>query len=218
MSSKTAAPVLLGRSILPAPMPLRRFAAGLARASRTRPYSSTSVARQQQPEKRDDRPQQTLKQHFWLRAESKPGERRSILLPEHVERLLKAGHRVTVERSRLRCAADEEYERVLPAKWPLVRHPPTSVRPFPSDLSDGHFRAFARACRSQRDHGRMPHGMPSFWASRSFPMMYISVRLSGIREIALSSCVFHVSRMNRSCTSTYTLRTSSRDRRAPKKF
>lgn len=58
------------------------------------------------------------KHHFWLRAEAKKNERRSILLPEHVERLLQAGHRVTVERSRLRCAPDAEYQRLL--KEPLA--------------------------------------------------------------------------------------------------
>jgi len=53
------------------------------------------------------------KHHFWLRAETKTAERRSILLPEHVARLLQDGHKVTVERSALRCASDAEYERLL---------------------------------------------------------------------------------------------------------
>ena len=35
--------------------------------------------------------------HFWLRAEQKPFEHRSLLLPEHVKELVKAGHKVTVE-------------------------------------------------------------------------------------------------------------------------
>jgi lysyl-tRNA synthetase class 2 len=50
--------------------------------------------------------------HFWLRAECKAHERRTILLPEHCAQLVRAGHRVTVERSDARCIADERYAEV----------------------------------------------------------------------------------------------------------
>ncbi|KAL6069914.1 Saccharopine dehydrogenase [Balamuthia mandrillaris] len=50
--------------------------------------------------------------HFWLRAEQKPNEHRTLLLPEHVAQLLSAGHRVTVERSHMRCIPDEDYARL----------------------------------------------------------------------------------------------------------
>jgi len=48
--------------------------------------------------------------HFWLRHETKPNERRTGLLPEHVKQLLSAGHQVTVENSPVRCAPDAEYQ------------------------------------------------------------------------------------------------------------
>ena len=51
--------------------------------------------------------------HFWLRHETKPNERRTALLPEHVAKLLAAGHSVTVEYSPVRCAPDEEYKQVM---------------------------------------------------------------------------------------------------------
>jgi saccharopine dehydrogenase (NAD+, L-lysine-forming) len=50
--------------------------------------------------------------HFWLRHETKPNEARTALLPEHVKTLLAAGHKVTVEHSPVRCAPDNEYEKV----------------------------------------------------------------------------------------------------------
>jgi len=50
--------------------------------------------------------------HFWLRAEVKPLEKRTPLMPEHAQQLLQSGHRVTVERSLERCIPDEEYEKI----------------------------------------------------------------------------------------------------------
>eukprot|EP01121_Diplochlamys_sp_Union-15-3_P010244 TRINITY_DN2859_c0_g2_i1.p1 TRINITY_DN2859_c0_g2~~TRINITY_DN2859_c0_g2_i1.p1 ORF type:complete len:367 (-),score=72.95 TRINITY_DN2859_c0_g2_i1:106-1206(-) len=50
--------------------------------------------------------------HFWLRAESKPLERRTILPPQHVQRLITAGHKVTVEQSKQRCFDDDEYKHI----------------------------------------------------------------------------------------------------------
>eukprot|EP01129_Flabellula_baltica_P009114 TRINITY_DN3668_c0_g1_i1.p1 TRINITY_DN3668_c0_g1~~TRINITY_DN3668_c0_g1_i1.p1 ORF type:complete len:391 (-),score=85.33 TRINITY_DN3668_c0_g1_i1:17-1189(-) len=50
--------------------------------------------------------------HFWLRAECKPLERRTILMPKHVDTLIQNGHTVTVEKSGQRSVPIEEYEQV----------------------------------------------------------------------------------------------------------
>lgn len=50
--------------------------------------------------------------HFWLRDEVKPGERRTPILPEHARKLIAASHKVTVESSTTRCVADDEYQQV----------------------------------------------------------------------------------------------------------
>ncbi len=50
--------------------------------------------------------------HLWLRDESKPFERRTALVPEHVRVLLEAGYNVSVERSSTRCFSDDEYAAV----------------------------------------------------------------------------------------------------------
>ncbi len=68
--------------------------------------------------------QEAPKSHFWLRAECKPHERRSILLPEHVEALIKGGHHVTVEKSTQRCVPDEEYEKIVGASNMVLLPPP----------------------------------------------------------------------------------------------
>lgn len=47
--------------------------------------------------------------HFWLRAEVKPNEFRTLILPEGVKALIEAGHSVTVERSADRCVPDDEF-------------------------------------------------------------------------------------------------------------
>ncbi|MGB6976308.1 MAG: saccharopine dehydrogenase [Gammaproteobacteria bacterium] len=61
--------------------------------------------------------------HLWLRAEIRPFERRSLLLPEHAGLLVKSGHTVSVERSAQRIFSDEEYEKngckmVPSGTWP----------------------------------------------------------------------------------------------------
>ncbi len=48
---------------------------------------------------------------IWLRAESKPHERRTPLAPDDAGRLVDAGYRLVVERSSMRCFEDEAYER-----------------------------------------------------------------------------------------------------------
>jgi saccharopine dehydrogenase (NAD+, L-lysine forming) len=50
--------------------------------------------------------------HFWLRAEVKPNEFRTLILPEGVKALLDAGHRVSVERSTDRCVSDADFSAV----------------------------------------------------------------------------------------------------------
>lgn len=47
--------------------------------------------------------------HVWLRAETKPFERRTPLLPHHAGILVKNGHQVTIESSDLRIFSDNEY-------------------------------------------------------------------------------------------------------------
>jgi saccharopine dehydrogenase (NAD+, L-lysine-forming) len=61
--------------------------------------------------------------HIWLRAESKAFEERTPLTPAGAAALVAAGARVTVERSRQRIIADEEYARagttlVEEGTWP----------------------------------------------------------------------------------------------------
>ncbi|MEX3968452.1 saccharopine dehydrogenase [Paraburkholderia sp. EG286B] len=50
--------------------------------------------------------------NIWLRSESKPFERRTPLTPTNAAFLIKRGGRVTVERSNMRCFADDQYEEV----------------------------------------------------------------------------------------------------------
>ncbi|MFQ6551190.1 saccharopine dehydrogenase [Aestuariibius insulae] len=50
--------------------------------------------------------------HFWLRAEDRPEEARTLLTPEGASRLLAADYRVTVERSRRRIIPDSAYAGV----------------------------------------------------------------------------------------------------------
>jgi len=50
--------------------------------------------------------------HFWLRAETKEDERRTILLPQHAKELLFKGHTVSVEECPQRCVPTIEYSRV----------------------------------------------------------------------------------------------------------
>lgn len=49
--------------------------------------------------------------HLWLRAETKPMEHRAALTPITVKKLMDAGFKITVERSRQRIFDDEEYAR-----------------------------------------------------------------------------------------------------------
>jgi len=55
---------------------------------------------------------QVRNHHFWLRAESKQGEHRTILLPTHVQQLLRNGHTVTVEESVNRCVPINDYATI----------------------------------------------------------------------------------------------------------
>jgi saccharopine dehydrogenase (NAD+, L-lysine-forming) len=50
--------------------------------------------------------------HFWLRAEVKPKEYRTPLLPYQAKQLLDLGHSITVEKSVDTCVEDSEYEAV----------------------------------------------------------------------------------------------------------
>ncbi|RUS22974.1 hypothetical protein BC937DRAFT_94242 [Endogone sp. FLAS-F59071] len=50
--------------------------------------------------------------HLWLRAETKPMERRAALTPKITKTLLDAGFQITVERSSARIFDDEEYSAV----------------------------------------------------------------------------------------------------------
>eukprot|EP00455_Lapot_gusevi_P041745 TRINITY_DN487_c0_g1_i2.p1 TRINITY_DN487_c0_g1~~TRINITY_DN487_c0_g1_i2.p1 ORF type:complete len:752 (-),score=283.03 TRINITY_DN487_c0_g1_i2:107-2206(-) len=73
--------------------------------------------------------EEVLKPHFWLRAEVKPGEERSALVPSDVAKLIEAGYRVSVEKSPS-CFADEEFERagatiVEAGSW--VNAPPSAI-------------------------------------------------------------------------------------------
>jgi saccharopine dehydrogenase (NAD+, L-lysine-forming) len=62
--------------------------------------------------------------HLWLRAETKQFERRTPLTPEHVNELIKAGHKVTVEKWDDRIFPDSDYaaikgvEMVEKGTWP----------------------------------------------------------------------------------------------------
>eukprot|EP01116_Phalansterium_solitarium_P002123 TRINITY_DN11977_c0_g1_i1.p2 TRINITY_DN11977_c0_g1~~TRINITY_DN11977_c0_g1_i1.p2 ORF type:complete len:370 (-),score=110.81 TRINITY_DN11977_c0_g1_i1:693-1802(-) len=65
---------------------------------------------------------------FWLRAEVKAAERRTPLTPVHAKLLRDAGHKVIVERSKMRCFPDEQYaelgfELVPEGAW-LTSPPP----------------------------------------------------------------------------------------------
>lgn len=50
--------------------------------------------------------------HLWIRHEVKAAERRVILTPDDVSKLVKAGWKISVERSPTRCFLDSEYEQV----------------------------------------------------------------------------------------------------------
>ena len=50
--------------------------------------------------------------HFHMRSETKPGERRTAVVPQDAEKLIKAGHKVSVERFADRCYPDSAYEAV----------------------------------------------------------------------------------------------------------
>lgn len=52
------------------------------------------------------------KPHFWLRCEVKPYEQRTLLLPQHVKELTKAGFKVTVENCPQRCVPIDEYKKI----------------------------------------------------------------------------------------------------------
>jgi hypothetical protein len=47
--------------------------------------------------------EQKLGEQLWVRHEVKPGEERVAIVPSAAEQLIKAGYRVTVERSPTRC-------------------------------------------------------------------------------------------------------------------
>ncbi|MCZ6672430.1 MAG: saccharopine dehydrogenase [Verrucomicrobia bacterium] len=50
--------------------------------------------------------------HIWLRAETKPNEKRTPLIPEGAKRLIENGFQITVERTAARIIPDRDYERV----------------------------------------------------------------------------------------------------------
>ena len=50
--------------------------------------------------------------HIWLRAETKPNEKRTPLIPEGAKRLIEKGFQITVERTEARIIPDRDYERV----------------------------------------------------------------------------------------------------------
>ena len=54
-----------------------------------------------------------MKALIWLRAETKTGERRTPLVPEHAKKLIRDGFEIVIERSPLRVFADEEYHEVV---------------------------------------------------------------------------------------------------------
>eukprot|EP01104_Vermistella_antarctica_P007417 TRINITY_DN1828_c0_g1_i1.p1 TRINITY_DN1828_c0_g1~~TRINITY_DN1828_c0_g1_i1.p1 ORF type:complete len:433 (+),score=72.55 TRINITY_DN1828_c0_g1_i1:165-1301(+) len=54
--------------------------------------------------------------HYWIRAEAKPFERRTPVMPRDVKVLVDRGHSVTVEKSVDRCVKDEEYASVAGVK------------------------------------------------------------------------------------------------------
>ncbi len=54
----------------------------------------------------------TLSPLLWVRDEVKPGEHRVAITPKNAQKLLAAGWRVWVERSRTRCIADAEFAKV----------------------------------------------------------------------------------------------------------
>jgi len=69
--------------------------------------------------------------HFWLRSEVKPFEHRTILMPNHVAKLVEAGHTVTIEESDQRCVPIAEYKKIhgvkiaKPGDWQTL--PPKSA-------------------------------------------------------------------------------------------
>ena len=50
---------------------------------------------------------------FWLRAETKPLERRAALTPTTAKQLIDAGFEIFVERDTQRIFAEEEYEKCV---------------------------------------------------------------------------------------------------------
>jgi len=56
--------------------------------------------------------EKTLPPLLWIRDEIKPGEKRVPITPEAAAKLLAAGYRVTVEKSKTRCIADADYANV----------------------------------------------------------------------------------------------------------
>lgn len=69
--------------------------------------------------------EEVLPQHLWLRHEVKPGEERVACTPENVSKLMKAGYRVSVEKSSTRCIPDSEYAKlgctmVESESWPTA--------------------------------------------------------------------------------------------------
>lgn len=52
-----------------------------------------------------------LPSKFWLRAETKPLERRAALTPTTAKQLIDAGFEIFVERDQQRIFEDEEYEK-----------------------------------------------------------------------------------------------------------
>lgn len=53
----------------------------------------------------------TAKPQFWLRAETKPLERRAALTPTTAKRLINENFEIFVERDTQRIFRDEEYEK-----------------------------------------------------------------------------------------------------------
>ena len=55
---------------------------------------------------------QSVRVHWWVRAEVKDGEGRTALTPGNVHELIELGHEVTVEKSQMRCFPDEAFQAV----------------------------------------------------------------------------------------------------------
>lgn len=65
--------------------------------------------------------------HLWLRNEYKPFERRTPLIPQHAQLLIRSGHQVTVEESSQRAFPIEDYRKagceIVPSSmWELAPH------------------------------------------------------------------------------------------------